>query len=198
MTYRGFGLWLWVAGVGYAGVGCAGSASSNPEPSAPGKVVVDADAKTVTVRGLRVTRPEGWEFVTADASLGQQTELMMVGPATGEYRASLRFSRRLLQAGQRTVEPEAFIELFGTAAAQLLESSTLEAQPVYREIAGQPGAYVSFRAEPISLADNGATVEMDGRVYGFVTDREFWTMTGFVPADGEISELDAIIASLRY
>lgn len=180
-----------------ATLGCAGGSAEAPDATSPEKVRVASDAKSVTVRGLTVTRPEGWEFVNADESLGENAELMLLGPIAGELRPSVVISRRPLRSSQKRVAPEAMLQVFAEANLQLFEGPQLQQEPVYLEIAGRPGAWVAFRGERISMTEDGAVIPVQGRVYGIVSDDDFWTLTGLVASGADLSELDSIVASLK-
>ncbi|MEL6544787.1 MAG: hypothetical protein AAFQ82_09180 [Myxococcota bacterium] len=181
-----------------ASLACAGSnePAPSPEPAAKTKVRLDATAKTVTIKGLTVTRPEGWQFVTADRSLSEDAELMMVGPAKGPQRPSVTVYRRELSARERRAAPDALLTVFAMENMQMMESFELDQEPVFSEIAGHPGASMKVKAAAMNLNGSDAT-PVDGRFYAIIDGANFWTVMAIVPNGGASGDVDSVIDSIR-
>lgn len=189
---------MWIRMIAMAalmvGAACAGQA---PTPSMDAKVSVARNARTVTVHGLSVTRPDGWEFVSADGSLKPDAELMLVGPITGASRASVTIYRKALSARQKRAAPDTLLTAFAMQNMEMMESFELAQEAVYAEIAGHPGASLQIKAAQFDPA-GGESNAVDGRFYAIVDGESFWTVMAIIP-DGNTNsaDVDEVIRSFR-
>ncbi|MEZ4273236.1 MAG: hypothetical protein R3C68_17910 [Myxococcota bacterium] len=147
---------------------CAGSQSSSAD-----LVHVKSDATQVTVEGFTIARPSGWAFLAPDASVGNDTVIILQGPANESALAPVvEVSRRALSAHDQRRKPAHILTQAVTEVVQLFESFESVGEPTDVEIAGLPAARLSM-AFTEQLAEGGE-VKRAARFYGVVHGGKIW------------------------
>ncbi|MEM6531906.1 MAG: hypothetical protein AAF654_04750 [Myxococcota bacterium] len=176
--------------------GCAGPSTTPASAPSPAATSIEADASSVTVSGLTVTRPDNWEFVTGDPSMGPDSQLVLMGPdGSGPVRASISFFRKKYEYRTRRPSAEQLLTAFMVSKRQELAGLEMVNDPERVEIAGHEGARLTVRVT--ELTASGESAEQLANVYAVVDGDHYWAIYALVPdGSGAGTTVVSVIDSL--